>query len=209
METYFAIWTRVIMWVGLFALSILVPVVCAAKMFPFVNGAFSKFRKLPKWEQVFAMFIVVVLTIYAGTKPHSPKITFENGLRNDGSLVTNDTVHIEWVKTGTPYIPDGAALYIDYRPYTATNEEWGLLGQTTVGAYEFNTTLANATNYDYNVWYFYVPPEPVHTNGVWTYKTMPAKTQTPDTLKAIPLRAVTEGDGRIIATPGAKSQSEN
>lgn len=179
------------------------------KVLPAVKDAFSKLRKRTKLEQWFVMFNVVGMTLFAGTKSHFPNINFEVGLKNDGSLITNDTVHIEWVKTGTPYIPDSADLYVDYRLATATNEEWMLLGQTTVGAYEFNTTLANATNYNYNVWYYYVPSAPVHTNGVWEYRTMPARKQTPGTLKAIPLRAATKGDGRAIATPAAKRKEED
>ena len=213
METYYIIWTRTIMWVGLFALSILVPIWVAAKLFPPLNRAFERFRKLPKWEQALTMFFVAVLTIYAAIKPEKTWITFENGLKDDGSYVTNDIVHIEWVKSGTPCVPDMADVYIDYRPieYRKTDEEgdrWELLGQTTVGAYEFNKTIANATNYDYNVWYHY-KPETVHTNGVWEYRTTRARKQTTDTLKAIPLRATTKGDGRAIAAPAAKRKEED
>ena len=213
MEMYFEIWRTTIMWVGLFALSILVPILVAAKVFPPINRAFKRFRKLPKWEQAFAMSAVVILTIYAGTKVEKPRFAFESGLKDDGSYVTNDIVHIEWVKSGIAYDPDMADVYIDYRPieYRQSDEEgdrWTLLGQTTVGAYEFNTTLANATNYDYNVWYHY-KPETVHTNGVWEYRTTRARKQTPDTLKAIPLRATTKGDGRAIATPSAKRKEED
>lgn len=213
MEMYFEIWRTTIMWVGLFALSILVPILVAAKVFPPLNRAFKRFRKLPKWEQALTMFFVAVLTIYAAIKPETARITFENGLKDDGSYVTNDIVHIEWVKSGIPYVPDMADVYIDYRPieYRQSDEggdRWTLLGQTTVGAYEFNTTLANATNYDYNVWYHY-KPETVHTNGVWEYRTTRARKQTPDTLEAIPLRATTKGDGRAIATPSAKRKEED
>ena len=218
MEMYFSIWMETIMWVGLFSLSIIVTIVFTAKIFPFVKRAFAKFSGLGKLEQTYAVFAVVILTIYAGTKPSSTRITFESGLKDDGSFVTNDTVHIEWVKSGTPYVPDSAKVYIDFRPIAErngdaelgnTDDVWRLLGETTAGAYEFNTTLPNATNYDYNVWYYYVTSESVHTNGVWMYKTMPSRKQTPDTMKAIPLRAVTKGDCRVIATPSAKRKEEN
>lgn len=203
---------------GLCALFIIFPILFVIKAYPLLKDAFAKFLKLPRSKQALTIIAICIMTAYAGTKPPTSRVTFENGLKNDGSYVTNDTVHIEWVKTGIPVIPDSADVYIDYRPIAErasdadlanTNDVWQLLGKTTVGAYEFNATLANATNYDYNVWYYYVPSENVHTNGVWAYRTMPARKQVPDIIKAVPLRATTKGDGRTIATPAAKRKEDN
>lgn len=124
--------------------------------------------------------------------------TFSNGVRRaEPTYATNDTVHIEWTKDVESQIPDNAIVNIEYRPNTATNEEWGLLGQSTVNSRLFETTLLNATNYDFNVYGYWIPPEPVHTNGVWQYSTSkPRKFLSSEVLKAIPLRA------RIIPAEG-------
>ena len=79
-----------------------------------------------------------------------------------------------------------------------------MLAQTTVGAWGWSGTVENATNYDYNVWAYYIPPEPVHTNGVWTYKTHFDRNGE----YALPLRARVEVNGKAIATPKEKRKDE-
>lgn len=159
--------------------------------------------RLKHWNGGLAALAAVCI-LYGGSKPDAPHFTFESGLRDDGSCATNSTVHVEWVKTGTPYVPDTATLYVDCRERNSTNE-WEELAESTVGAYSIDINLANATNYNYNIWYYYIPPEPVVTNGVWKYTTQPAKAASPEnTLSVLPLKARTETDGTPIATPGQK-----
>lgn len=160
-----------------------------------------KIASLPRIQQIFVVLFTFGMIHSAVTKPD---FRFDGGIKQgaNASWATNDTIHIEWqrdLSTGV-YVPETAAVYIDYRPNTETNAEWGLLAQTTVGAWSWEGTLADATNYDYNVWAYYIPPEPVHTNGVWVYKTMkdrPGK-------YIIPLRARVEVNGQAISTPLAK-----
>ena len=118
------------------------------------------------------------------------------------SYTTNDTVFISWQRDTSQgvYVPDSAAVYIDYRPNTETNAEWGLLAESTVAAGSWTGNLADATNYDFNVWAYYIPPEPVHTNGVWIYKTLKDR----GNKCALPLRARVEVNGLAISTPLAK-----
>lgn len=122
------------------------------------------------------------------------------------SYSTNDTVFISWQRDTSQgvYVPDSAAVYIDYRPNIETNAEWGLLAESTVAAGSWIGTLADATNYDFNVWAYYIPPEPVHTNGVWTYKTMKDRGDK----YTLPLRARVEINGQAIATPKEKRKEE-
>ena len=152
-------------------------------------------------RQVFAAAFLLVSFYLGATKPSAPRVTYDGGIKAGATVnvVTNDTVSIYWQRdtSGGIYIPESAAVYIDYRPNTATNEEWGLLAQTTVGAWGWSGTVQNATNYDYSVWAYYIPPEPVHTNGVWTYKTHFDRNSD----YAIPLRARIEVNGKAIATP--------
>lgn len=121
-------------------------------------------------KKVLSVAFVVGLVLYGGSKGgYDGKITYDGGIRSSGqNLVTNDTVEIRWQRdTSEIVVPLNAAVYIDYRPIAATNEEWGLLGQAVVSDWQWIGTIANATNFDYNVWAYYIPPEPVHTNGVW------------------------------------------
>lgn len=103
--------------------------------------------------------LVLCAVFYGGSK----HIRFDTGLTDNGSMIANGTVHVAWRYSG---IPSGSSLYIDYRLEGSTNE-WENLAETTVAALEWNGTLADATNYEYYVYTTYVPPTPVHTNGVW------------------------------------------
>lgn len=170
---------------------------------------FAKMKSLHIIECIGAIFFVTILMVHAGTKRPMPHFFFETGLLNDGSYATNDLVHIEWVKSGTPYVPDAATLYVDCREIGSTNE-WIELARGIVSDYRLDVTLANATNYNFNIWWYYESTD-VHTNGVWKYTTIRAKANDPlknNELKALPRRALTEGDGKVIATPGMKEKDK-
>ena len=161
--------------------------------------------KMRKWlslgaiQMIFTGVFVCGLIQYGATKGWF--VRYGGGIKpgETANIATNDTVSLYWQRdtSGGVYVPETAAVYIDYRPSTATNEEWVLLAQTTVGAWGWSGTVANATNYSYNVWAYYIPPEPVHTNGVWTYKTNLDRNER----YALPLRARVEVNGKAIATP--------
>lgn len=157
-----------------------------------------KWMSLGAIEKILVGVVVLGFAYYGSTKS---TIRYEGGIKAGAtaSVVTNNTVSIYWQRdtSGGVYVPESAAVYIDYRLSTATNEEWGLLAQTTVGAWGWSGIVENATNYDYSVWAYYIPPEPVHTNGVWVYKTLKDRRNA----HAIPLRARIEVNGKAIATP--------
>lgn len=157
-------------------------------------------RKLRRQGVAFLLIAAAFLHSMA-TKPSSVTVRYDGGIKAGATanVVSNDFVAIYWQRdlSGGVYVPESAAVYIDYRPNTETNAEWGLLAQTTVGAWGWSGTLSNATNYDYSVWAYYIPPEPVHTNGVWVYKTMHDRAG----CNPIPLRARVEVNNKAIATP--------
>lgn len=163
-------------------------------------SAVRRWLSLGAIERILAAVIVCGFAYYGSTK-QGWHIGYDGGIKagTTANVVTNDTVSIYWQRdtSGGIYVPETATVYIDYRPNTATNEEWGLLAQTTVGAWGWSGTVQNATNYAYNVWAYYIPPEPVHTNGVWVYKTDFNRGRD----CAIPLRARIEVNGKAIATP--------
>lgn len=170
--------------------------------------AVRRWWSLPCIQRVIVGVCVVGLSYYGATK-QGWHVAYDGGIKAGATanVVTNDTVSIHWQRdtSGGVYVPESAAVYIDYRPNTATNAEWGLLAQTTVGAWGWSGTVENATNYDYNVWAYYIPPEPVHTNGVWTYKTHFDRNGE----YALPLRARVEVNGVAIATPAEKRKDEH
>lgn len=172
-----------------------------------VWGRMRGWWSLPCIERALVGVFVLGFAYYGATK-QAVRIGYDGGIKAGATanVVTNDTVAIFWQRdtSGGVYVPESAAVYIDYRPNAETNAEWSLLAQTTVAAWSWTGTVQNATNYDYNVWAYYIPPEPVHTNGVWTYKTHFGR----DGRHAIPLRARVEVNGKAMATPKEKRKDE-
>jgi hypothetical protein len=149
---------------------------------------------------IFAALLAVGAAVI---KPRT-QFYFATGLKDDGSYATNNFVHIEWVKSGIPYVPNTSTVYIDYRHKESTNE-WVELADVPVTRYYFDATLENATNMVFNIWWYNEEQE-VHTNGVWVYKTIRSKSQNPssDTFDIIPARATTVVNGKIVAPPSKK-----
>lgn len=151
-----------------------------------------------------AVFAVGMI-LYGGGKS---RFTFTDGIRSASpTYSTNDQVVITWQRdtSGGIFVPLTAAVYIDYRPNTVTNAEWGLLAQATVGDWSWTGTLPDATNYDFNVWAYYIPPEPVHTNGVWEYRTLRDSRGE----NILPMKALIKADGVTISPPWEKQNEEN
>jgi len=169
--------------------------------------AVRRFSKLPRIQQVVLLVVAIGFIQYGATKGTS--ISFDGGIKQNNlqpSSVSNNTVKIYWMRdtSGGVLVPSDAPVYIDYRLSVDTNGVWQTLGESTVGAWQWIGVLANATNYDYNVWAYYVPPEPVHTNGVWLYRTLEDRNER----YPIPLRARIEINGKAIATPKEKRKDE-
>ena len=156
---------------------------------------YSKLRRCG----LFFVFIAAGFLYSMATKPPTARVYYDGGIKPGATanVVTNDTVSIYWQRdtSGGVYVPETATVYIDAIEHGASNAV--NIAQTVVGAWGWSGTLANATNYDIHVWAYYIPPEPVHTNGVWVYKTLKGRKED----CAIPLRARVEADGKAIATP--------
>ena len=125
------------------------------------------FERIFRWQSCVLAFFVVGAMLYGGSKVHS-FFTFDEYLRDDGSLVTNDTVRVAAVKR-LQIIPDSTPVLVYARVRSSTNAvDWAeLTPRVTYAELPHTWTLANATNYNYAVYLNYVPPSPVHTNGVW------------------------------------------
>lgn len=179
--------------------------VCAVSAL--VYGMRNHIAKLLKLSPV-VLVLMGAAGYYAGTKPASKaKLRFSGGIRNDGnSCVSNDTVHISWVRdtSGGIYVPANTRVFIDYRHADDTNGVFVSLAETTVDAWSWTGTVEDATNYWYDIWAYYIPPEPVHTNGVWQYRTSTSRSGQP-----IPIRARVVVDGKTIATPKGRREDED
>ena len=145
------------------------------------------------------LLLVVGVVWYGGSKT----MTFDVGLSDNGSWVSNDTVHVAWTYTG---IPSASTLYVAYRESGTTND-WADLGETVVSALVWEGTLANATNYDYIVYTTYIPPSPVHTNGVWVGPVYETKKRQ-GAQSFIIVNGVIREHGKAIAPPNAKRKEE-
>lgn len=146
-----------------------------------------------------ALFVVCAI-YYGGSKS---VFRFDTGLTNNGSYTTNNLVHAAWTFSG---IPSASAVYIACRESGSTNE-WAEIAETVASARVWDGTLANATNYDFWVYSSYIPPEPVHTNGVWqgpVYETKPRKGASGFVIIGGEVRE----HGRTIAPPAAKRKEE-
>ena len=179
--------------VCLFALAVM-------QVLPSVTAAIKRWFGLDRFGKLVCAACVVGAVMYGGSKGI---IRWDDGLRDNGSEVTNDTVRIRWTYQG---IPGASSVFIDYRLAGSTNE-WEGLGEAVASALGWDGTLENATNYEYWVYSTYVPPVPVHTNGVWVGQTYETKARAGAAAFLI-LNGRVKEHGRTIAPPGAKRKEE-
>lgn len=168
--------------------------------------AWDKVREwwsLPLIERVLAGVFVVGFAYYGSTKHGAPSVRWDDGLADNGTLITNDTVQVRWTYSG---IPGASSVFIDYRLAGSTNK-WANLAETLASSLGWTGTLADATNYEYWVYSTYVPPVPVHTNGVWVGQAYETKARV-GAKSFLILNGLVQEHGRTIATPAAKRREE-
>ena len=170
-----------------------------------VGDGLARLRRLfgsSKVQGLLALAAIVGATMYGGSK--GVYVRWDDGLRDNGTEITNDTVTVRWTYQG---IPGASSVFIDYREAGSTNE-WGNLGETLASALSWAGTLANATNYEYWIYSTYIPPVPVHTNGVWVGQAYETKARVGSKGFLILNGKVIE-NGRTIAPPAAKRKDED
>lgn len=196
MEAFVREFQNILMLVCFAALGICLFTLAMLKAIPEITCAIRRFMGMDRFGRVLCLFCIVGAVMYGGSKG---TVGYDGGIKADPSnqnVVTNDLVQVYWVKETSAILPNDAPVYIDYR-LTGTTNEWINIGQSTVSAGYWSGTVVNATNYDYQVWAYYIPPEPVHTNGVWSYTTM----RDINNREIIPLRADVEVNGMSIIEP--------
>lgn len=168
--------------------------------------------KNSKHRKVF-MLATAGFTLYAGAKHiitgrvEYPRTDADLAYLTDhGSYVTNDYIHIDFIRH--PIVPDSAGFIVEVYELADTNYEHGVtLVETTFADFPVPCDVAmdNATNYNAICYTPWTPGPAVQTNGVWhTYWGEAAGGAGRDhgLLIAIPVRTeITTPEGEQIAPP--------
>ena len=192
---------NVLMAVSFAGLAVCLFALAVARVVPGVTQAIKRFLGIDAFGRILCVVCIVCAVMYGGSKGVS--VRWDTGLHDNGTLITNDTVQVRWTYSG---IPGASSVFIDYREAGSTNK-WLNLGETVASALAWDGTLANATNYEYWVYTTYVPPGPVHTNGVWVGQTYETKARV-GVKGFLILNGKVQEHGRTIATPAAKRKEE-
>lgn len=168
------------------------------------TGAFSRLSR----HALFALSVLAVACTVCARKGHiaypatDPATSY---LRDDGSFVTNDLVHVSFTRI---IVPDTATLCIDRRPVSREGDDsaWTSHIETTFAEFRVPQDIgfAAATNWDWVVYTTWTPGPSVLTNGVW--HAMWGKDRKMRR-HFIPLRTCVRVDGQVIATPKSKEDS--
>ena len=118
-----------------------------------------------------AAFAVVATICAQKPGPSGPTITIDALLRDAGCYATNDVFHAA-VSNAPAYAAINFStcpvlVYARERGQTNAADWFELTPRRTFSALPADYAIANATNYNYMVYLDYVPPSPVHTNGVF------------------------------------------
>lgn len=140
----------------------------------FAGGIAAAWRSLGRRRGASAALAVfaVVATICAQKPcPSGPVITVDSLLRDVGCYATNDVFHVA-VTNAPAYAGidfSGCPVLVYARERGQTNAvDWAeLTPRRTYGELPADYAIANATNHDYLIYLDYIPPSPVHTNGVF------------------------------------------
>jgi len=187
---------------GCFALlAVCLFVLAVAVAMPRLTDAIRRYFGMDNLGKVVCGACILGMVMYGGSK--GVNVRWDDGLRDNGTLITNDTVAVRWTYSG---IPAASSVFIDYRLNGTTND-WSNLAEAVASAMAWTGTLANATNYEYWVYSTYVPPVPVHTNGVWVGQAYETKARV-GAKSFLILNGKIQEHGRTIAPPSAKRKED-
>jgi hypothetical protein len=118
-----------------------------------------------------AAFAVIATICAQKPGPSGPTITIDALLRDAGCYATNDVFHAAVSNAPAYAAIDFSAcpvlVYARERGQTNAADWAELTPRRTFSELPADYAIANATNYNYIVYLDYVPPSPVHTNGVF------------------------------------------
>lgn len=152
-------------------------------------------RNLGRRRGAFAALAVLAVAC-AVLAQKSGTISFDRLIADAGSYLTNDVVHVAATNAAAYASFDFSAspLLVYARPVGSTNSaDWAELApRRTFGEQPADWHLPNATNYNVLVAVDYVPPSPVHTNGVYELRGFVVPSAGADTRAAGFIRSDTE-----------------
>ena len=124
-------------------------------------------KRLSTIDKLVIAAAVALATLWAGSKPGRVSVD-DYYIRDAGSYLTNDVVHIAVAKS-VLLLPDSTEILVYARPYDSTNvADWVRLEPyLTFADHPHDYALFQATNYNVLVAARYEPAPTVHTNGVW------------------------------------------
>lgn len=115
--------------------------------------------------------LAVIATICAQKPGPTPVITVDSFLADAGSYATNDVLHVAVTNApayaGIDFSSCPVLVYARPRGLSDAPEWEELLPRRTFSELPADYAIEDATNYNYLVYLDYVPPSPVHTNGVF------------------------------------------
>ena len=155
---------------NLIALCVALAFFAASVLLPIAIFAAPQLRRLARHKRLFA-FAAAGLAFFAVSKQQLPTFSFDIFLQDDGSYAANDTVHVAF--RPSTYAGDfdlsASSILVYARAHGETNAANFVTidDSRTIADYPRDYAFPDATNYNYFVFCNYVPPSPVHTNGVW------------------------------------------
>lgn len=155
-----------------------------------------------------ALFAAYAATLgyVGGTKPPqapSATISFDAGLRDAGSVLTNDWPEIRW--SYDPWTAD-AALHVSARPKGSTNAtDWADMHVGKVGDAFWSGHVPGCTGMAFWVWSDYVPAAEEVRNGVlhvnYVARPMGRESETNAEWILLKTRVLDADGGRVVSPP--------
>ncbi len=133
------------------------------------GGIRAAWRNCEGRRGVFAA--LAILAAVCSIVAQKVSISFDRFVADGGTYATNDVFHVA-ISNATNYAGVDFSAFdvlVYARQHGLTNAtDWiELTPRRTFAQLPADYAIVNATNYDYMVWLDYVPPSPVHTNGVF------------------------------------------
>lgn len=137
-----------------------------------IPAATREARRKLAGRGAFATGVLGVAAIVAMASAQKPTIDIDRFVEDAGCYVTNDVVHIELTNAADyalfDFTDSWLLVYRREQGQTTNATDWvECLPRRKYGDLPADWDVPGATNYKYLVALEYVPPSPVHTNGVF------------------------------------------
>ena len=183
------------------ALALLGGIFAALAAFGGIRAAWRGLGRRRGVSAALAAFAVVA-TICAQKPGPTPVITVDAFLRDAGCYATNDVFHVAVTNApayaGIDFSSCPVLVYARPRGLSDAPEWEELLPRRTFSELPADYAIEDATNYNYLVYLDYVPPSPVHTNGVFELRGFVVPGDEPGNLEQLAARFI---NSRAILPP--------